>query len=135
MRLIAFYAATLIFSLSSLQAIAAEQHKPCSTSAPNQDTSVPNTQLGEQPNLKLTGGKGIHEQVRKWTQDAGWKLIWNASADWVITSTVDMGSCDMLDSVEKLVTWLNQEGKPIKFTAYKGNKVLVAESLEILGGK
>lgn len=83
-------------------------------------------------NLELQGGTSIAEQVRQWAEAAGWKLVWNASNQWITSSTIDMQTSDMLDAVDKLGKWLQEEGRPIRFTAYEGNKVLVAESLEAM---
>jgi hypothetical protein len=41
----------------------------------------------------------------------------------------------MLESIEKLVGWLNEEGASIRFIAYQGNMVLVAESLAMMSEK
>ena len=85
--------------------------------------------------FQLLAGKPLHEQISAWANTTGWRLLWRAPTNWLVTNTVDMGTCDMLESIEKLVGWLNEEGASIRFIAYQGNMVLVAESLAMMSEK
>lgn len=82
--------------------------------------------------LVFHGGKRISEQVREWLDTIGWKMQWTPSIDLVVPSDVPMGTSDVLDAIDKLSKWLAQEGHPLQFVAYEGNKVLVVKSLEAL---
>jgi len=114
-------------ALMPLEPIA--ESEPATVFQSAHDTPAPSTKA---VSLTLQGGTSIAEQVRQWAEAAGWKLVWNASNQWITSSTVDMQTSDMLDAVDKLGGWLQEEGRPIRFTAYEGNKVLVADSLEAM---
>lgn len=73
----------------------------------------------------LEEGAKIGEQVAQWSRMNGWKLIWEPPVDWVVASSVDMGTTDFLEAADTLAKWMQKEGKPVQFFAYEGNRVLV----------
>lgn len=110
-------------STKSTQAIEATTDHPIAMQTKQQSTDA---------ELRLHGGRAIYEQVHDWSKQAGWRLIWNAPTEWVVSNSIDMKTSDVLVAVDQLALWLSQEGRPIRFTAYETNKVLVADSLEAL---
>lgn len=79
--------------------------------------------------LQLRAGVRLGQQMQQWAQSRGWRLTWDVGVDWLVPADIDMDGSDVLATLDKLAAWLTQEGKPIQFVAYEGNRVVQARAL------
>lgn len=79
--------------------------------------------------LQLRAGVRLGQQMQQWAQSRGWRLTWDVGVDWLVPADIDMDGGDVLATLDKLAAWLTQEGKPIQFVAYEGNRVVQARAL------
>jgi hypothetical protein len=76
---------------------------------------------------RLAAGAMIHEQLKRWARDAGWRLIWGLDTSWVVPAdTVYRGTFDQ--AVADVIKDLYAQGKPVRLILWEKNHVA-----EVLG--
>lgn len=84
------------------------------------------------PRYVLNEGVPVHEELQRWAQAAGWKLIWYPHKSWhVISSSAFANDLDVSGAVEAVVKALRSEGKQILLTVAAANRLMEITSTDI----
>lgn len=77
-----------------------------------------------QPEWLLVAGRPVGQQLTQWGQEAGWRVLWRSSQDWLVPNdAVFYGS--FTDASSQVLQDLATEGAPIHGIFYQGNQTLV----------
>ena len=95
------------------------------------DVSIDEVQIGDDTVLtwEAEEGENLRELLTKWSAMSGWKLLWNTNRNYILSAGV-MFKGKFADVSSALIrAFARARPAPIA-TYYKGNRVIVVETME-----
>ena len=78
----------------------------------------------------LQGGLPVHAQLQTWAAQARWQLVWQPRVSWLVVADTSFEG-NFPEVIEKVVTSLFREGKPVRLVLWEGNRVAEVVSNDI----
>lgn len=81
--------------------------------------------------FSLAEGEPIHEELIRWAQSAGWRLVWSLPGSWRVFAGADFRAENVVKATGAVIETLRDEGKPVRLAVYEGNRVMEVVSSEL----
>jgi len=73
---------------------------------------------------ELNSTQLLNEQLNEWAERGGWTFRWYADVSWRVIAPSQYGNDFEKAFLEVMDILINEEGKPLRFTVSKGNRVV-----------
>jgi len=67
----------------------------------------------------------VRDQISEYLRANGWSLHWNLSDDFLVAESAIVKDNDPVAVVEKVFSWLRDDGIPLRVRIYSGNNSIV----------
>lgn len=82
---------------------------------------------------QLSPGQTLRSGLEGWADEAGWSVVWDLNVDYDVEATITLTG-SFIHAVSRVVRAYCENGVPLGFTSFPGNRVLKLTALESVDG-